>query len=84
MTVGTNLARDKDTTQSSTWRNSVSSFSVDGFLGIRTINGAWGCSHMNEGGNKDWWAVDLGDVYDVQRVVVRSRTDTCCRKNFYF
>ena len=76
LSVGTNIAFEKRTKQSSQEHSRHSEFAVDGDFStnVHTAN----CAHT-EFENQPWWVVDLGRIYTVTQVVVYGRTD-CCGK----
>ncbi|KAL8181456.1 UNVERIFIED_CONTAM: hypothetical protein K2H54_002409 [Gekko kuhli] len=76
---GPNLARDRPTSQSSTYshRDGItgkSSYAVDGNCDGRWISRT--CTHTNYDLSA-WWSVDLGKEYDISLVVVKNRQDCC-------
>lgn len=74
---GTNIARGKPASQSSTPYGSAggASAAVDG-----DTNGDWnGGSVSHTDTSAPWWQVDLGGVYDVSMIRIWNRTD-CCRE----
>lgn len=69
-----NLARGKNTKQSSTGFGGASSRAVDG-----NRNGQWrggSCTHTNKDA-KPWWRVDLGSSQKVKKVKLSNRADCC-------
>jgi hypothetical protein len=76
-----NIALGKDTHQSSTKTPTklfYSKLAVDGKIKTKYIASGPKCTHTNEG-RQEWWAVDLGDIYQITNVVIYGRTD-CCGK----
>ncbi len=72
----TNVALLGTATQSTTGYGGVPERAIDG-----NTNGAWASgtiTHTNEGDPSPWWQVDLGDVYDLTRIVIWGRTEDCC------
>ena len=75
----TNVALNKRATQSSNYTSSAGqpSKAVDG-----NTNGNWsGRSVTHTAGNfqkNPWWTVDLGGIYDINKIQIWNRTD-CCR-----
>lgn len=71
----TNIARGKSCRASSVNFDGVASRAVDGNTdGIYTNNS---CTHTQD--EKDpWFEIDLGDFYDVTKIVIWNRTDECC------
>jgi hypothetical protein len=49
---------------------------VDGKIKTKYIASGPKCTHTNEG-RQEWWAVDLGDIYQITNVVIYGRTDCC-------
>ena len=73
--LGVNLARDRPTSQSTTWSNLVASLANDGNYGTQ---GNPDCSVTSDGvGGANWWMVELFDVIKIAAVVVYGRTDCC-------
>ncbi len=73
---GTNVARGKTATQSSTGFGGPANRAVDG-----NTSGAWGnrsVTHTNLD-NQPWWQVDLGAAYDISEIKIFNRTD-CCKE----
>ena len=73
----TNVALNKTATQSSTLAYNPpgdASHAVDGNTDGNYFNAS--VTHTN-GGNQDWWLVDLGASYLIQSVEVWNRTDCC-------
>ncbi len=66
-----NLAFGKQTDQNSTEHGGVSSRGVDG-ISITDWNGK-SCTHTQEGEDKPWWRVDLGQVEPVSEVYIVNR-----------
>jgi len=60
--TGNNLVLNKPTYQISTDGNKVSSHATDGRLDTESCT--------RDADEHPWWAVDLGDAYDVGRVVI--------------
>ncbi len=79
----TNLALNKATEQSSTYGNGVSSIAVDGNT---TGSSPWaGDLQHTLTEFQPWWQVDLGNLANIQKVLIYNRTD-CCQgrlNNFY-
>jgi|GEM_PF-6399881 len=79
-----NIARDKNTLQSTTSGGGLSSRAVDG-----NVSGRWGdgsVTHTEEGLPEQWWEVDLGDVASrIKEIKIYNRTDCCGNRlsNFY-
>ena len=69
-----NVALRKRTSQSAS-RSSTSRLAVDGKRDNNYFDGS--CSHTHGTGN--WWQVELGDIYDLRRVVITNREDCCCK-----
>ena len=55
-----------------------SKLAVDGKIMTKSIASRPKCAHTI-GESQDWWAVDLGDIYQITNVVIYGRTD-CCGK----
>ena len=55
-----------------------SKLAVDGKIMTKSIASGPKCTHTI-GVSQDWWAVDLGDIYQITHVVIYGRTD-CCGK----
>jgi len=80
-----NVSVNKVATQSTTAYNSPASNAVNG-----NTSGRYGSpstndiTHTNDE-NGSWWQVDLGKVYDIDRIVIWNRTDCCWDRlqNFY-
>ncbi|CAH1244449.1 PKD1 [Branchiostoma lanceolatum] len=70
--MGTNVAMGKPTRQSTTIHDGVSSRAVDGNRGPHWGSGS--CMHTNWE-DAPWWAVDLGNVTPVDKVVIYNRQD---------
>lgn len=64
-----NIAQGKMTIQSSTYGGFDSGLAVDG--DITNFN------HTNTTTN-NWWRLDLGEEYDINRIVVFNRASSCC------
>jgi hypothetical protein len=76
-----NIALGKDTHQSSTKKPTklfYSKLAVDGKIKTKYITSGPKCIHTNEE-RQEWWAVDLGEIYQITNVVIYGRTD-CCGK----
>ena len=67
-----NLARGKDTWQSTTAHSGSASRAVDGNKGTDFHSGS--CTHTKSQQNA-WWRVDLGDDYKVGMVKITNRGD---------
>ena len=81
-----NLALNKNTSQSSTKNEGVSSLAVDGNLdGSGGPNGAGASISHTQDENEAWWQVDLGQESDINEVTIHNRTDCCGNrlKEFY-
>ena len=70
-----NVAYGKNAKQSS-WDGYPARNAVDGNKHSDLIGGS--CTHT-ERRKGSWWEVDLGDVYEIQRVVITNRGDCCCK-----
>ncbi|MEM9203181.1 MAG: discoidin domain-containing protein [Actinomycetota bacterium] len=70
--TGTNVARGKSTSQSSTLGGFVSGLAVDG---ITVNNTNQGFSHTLDA--SPWWDVDLGGNFTVDNINIFNRTDCC-------
>jgi len=70
-----NLALGKPTKQSSTAFGGDSGRAVDGNKDGNYFNNSM--THTADESSA-WWEVDLGAVYDLDRIVVWNRTDDCC------
>lgn len=70
VSVTTNLALNKPSTQSSTSESRVASYAVDGIYGVGNF------AQTNNDPLK-WWRVDLKDVYSVERIKLYNRVDYC-------
>ncbi len=72
-TTGVNVALNKVASASSRLGGSNPQIAVDGFAGDRSY------PSLFHGGqpNGDWWMVDLGQAYNVQRVVYYNRRECC-------
>lgn len=71
----TNIAKGKTCRASSVNYGGAASRAVDG-----NTNGVYSgnsCTHSNDE-NDPWWEIDLGDNYDVSKIVIWNRTDDCC------
>ena len=55
-----------------------SKLAVDGKIMTKSIASGLKCTHTKDV-SQDWWAVDLGDIYQITNVVIYGRTD-CCGK----
>ena len=78
---GINIALGKDTHQSSTKTPTQlfdSKLAVDGKIKTKCIACGSRCTHTSNE-RHEWWAVDLGDIYQITNVVIYGRTD-CCGK----
>ncbi|MEM1323928.1 MAG: RICIN domain-containing protein [Bacteroidota bacterium] len=82
----TNVAQGKKATQSTTAYNSPASNAVNGKTSGRYSRSSSSndITHTNDA-NGSWWQVDLGQIYDIDKIVVWNRTDCCWErlKNFY-
>ncbi len=69
-----NLALNKPALQSSTGWSGAASRAVDG-----NTNGTYGSGSVTHTSfnNQPWWEVDLGDVYNIDEIVLWNRTDCC-------
>ena len=72
-TNGTNLAKGKKASQSTTAFSGTASRAVDGSVDGIYHNGS--VTHTVSSGSDAWWEVDLGTMSDVEEVVVYNRTD---------
>jgi hypothetical protein len=78
-----NVALGKTATQSSTLISSIfpngghASYAVDGNIDGNYINNS--VTHTNAEVDS-WWVVDLGQVYDIDEIVVWNRTDCCAER----
>ncbi len=69
-----NIARGKKARQSSTAFGGDPNRAIDG-----NTDGQWGknsVTHTNDE-RSAWWEVDLGDVYEIDRIVIWNRDDCC-------
>lgn len=76
--TGENIAKGKPATQSSEYGNGAAParLAVDGYTDGNFSVGS--VTHTAEPGTTDpWWQVDLGQVYEITRIVVYGRTDCC-------
>ncbi|RMF00788.1 MAG: hypothetical protein D6772_05850 [Bacteroidetes bacterium] len=85
--AATNVAEGKTATQSTTAYNSPASNAVNGNTSGRYSRSASSndITHTSDA-NGSWWQVDLGEVYDIEKIVIWNRTDDCCwdrLQNFY-
>jgi hypothetical protein len=75
-----NLAKGKLTKQSSNY-NTTSGHSHEAVDG--NTSGAWrdrSITHTyGRGSNNPWWEVDLGAIYDIEKIEIWNRTDACCK-----
>jgi formylglycine-generating enzyme required for sulfatase activity len=69
---GTNVALGKRATQSSTWGGAGAERAADGRTDGAYDHGS--ITHTGDG-RDEWWEVDLGAVYPVERMVLWNRTD---------
>lgn len=69
-----NLALGKNVRETSTYPGSAPGSAVDGNTDGNYTNGS--VSHTNEG-TGEFWQVDLGKVYDIERIKLYNRTDCC-------
>ena len=70
-----NVAMSKNVTMSSLWNHPIyhaGSYAVDGQ--VLNIPGAEKCAHT-ENEVKPWLSIDLGNTYDIDRVVIYNRQD---------
>jgi hypothetical protein len=70
-----NVAMSKNVTMSSLWNLPIyhgGSYAVDGQ--VLNIPGAEKCTHT-ENEVKPWLSIDLGNTYDIDRVVIYNRQD---------
>ncbi|XP_006825692.1 uncharacterized protein LOC102801634 [Saccoglossus kowalevskii] len=73
----TNVALDKNATQSSDWSVSFpASNAVDGNTNTHWVSGS--CTSTLSDINA-WWKVDLGENYLVYEVILTNRLDPCCK-----
>ena len=80
-----NVAKGKKASQSSTAYSSPASNAVNGNTsGKYSRNSSNDITHTNDE-NGGWWQVDLGAIYDIDRIEIWNRTDCCWDrlKNFY-
>jgi len=68
-----NVALGKEACQSSTYSKFVASKAVDGQIG----GSMHGATHT-KGELGQWWQVDLGKVYEIEKIVLNNTTDACC------
>jgi len=79
-----NIARGKNTSQSTTSSGGLSSRAVDG-----NVSGRWGdgsVTHTEGGQPEQWWEVDLGGLASrIKEVKIYNRTDCCGNRlsNYY-
>ena len=82
----TNVSLKKVATQSTTAYNSPASNAVNGNTSGRYSHNPSNndITHTNDE-NGSWWQVDLGKIYDIDRIVIWNRTDCCWDRlqNFY-
>jgi hypothetical protein len=69
-----NLSEKKLTWQSSTYPNTPSHLAVDGGARPHFFSGV--CSSTDRQDNP-WWAVDLGQEYEIAEVLITNRGDCC-------
>ena len=72
--AGTNLARGKAATQSSTLASAVASLAVDGNTDGNFNNGSVSSTNLE---TYAWWQVDLGSSASIGSIVINNRTDCC-------
>ncbi|KAI8479104.1 hypothetical protein Bbelb_431690 [Branchiostoma belcheri] len=72
----TNLARGRNTSQSSTGYGLTSSLAVDG--NTNGILWSMSCTHTINEQSNPWWRVDLGSTRTIFTVDVYDRVDECC------
>ncbi|MBN1421603.1 MAG: discoidin domain-containing protein [Planctomycetes bacterium] len=70
-----NVALGGTATQSSVASGGVPERAIDG-----NTNGLWSSGTITHTGNDamPWWQVDLGKMYSLTRIVLWTRTDSCC------
>ncbi|XP_067662032.1 fucolectin-like [Haliotis asinina] len=74
-----NIAFGKPTRQSSTWRDFVPGYGVDGHTGQHLFVDK--CTHTNDTGeNQPWWEVDLTADYTVESLRITNRVDCCAAR----
>lgn len=78
-----NVALNKSAIQSSDYDRNVfpASKAVDGVM-----TGTGNDFTHTKDGSGNWWQVDLGDLYDIDEIVIWNRVDECCwnrLQNFY-
>ncbi|MEO1514113.1 MAG: RICIN domain-containing protein [Bacteroidota bacterium] len=80
-----NVAQGKKATQASTAYNSPAGNAVNGNTsGLYTRDASNDITHTKDA-KDNWWQVDLGQIYDIDKIVIWNRTD-CCQdrlQNFY-
>ncbi|XP_043938189.1 uncharacterized protein LOC122810685 [Protopterus annectens] len=69
-----NIAVEKETTQSSTWSDCVSSRAVDGY--IYSSSTLEKCSSTNFD-YEPWWRVDLRNTFVISSIAITNRWDCC-------
>ena len=72
-----NVARGKNTSQSTTKHSGASSRAVDG-----NTSGLWSdgsVTHTDPDYPPHWWQVDLGAPYAIEEIQIYGRTDSCCQ-----
>jgi formylglycine-generating enzyme required for sulfatase activity len=69
---GQNVAQGKRATQSSTYGDAEAGRAVDGNTNGVFSHGS--VTHTQDGDN-EWWEVDLGAVFPIERIELRNRTD---------
>ncbi|MEM9919379.1 MAG: RICIN domain-containing protein [Bacteroidota bacterium] len=81
----TNVAKGKKATQSTTAYNSPASIAVNGNTSGRYSRSSSNDITHTKDANGSWWQVDLGAIYDIDKIVVWNRTDCCWERlqNFY-
>lgn len=67
-----NLARGKEARQSSTIGNAVAGLAVDAETSTHNILKSVAMTNKQ---SQPWWEVDLGAVYDLEKVIIRTRSD---------
>ncbi|XP_046556436.1 uncharacterized protein LOC124265679 [Haliotis rubra] len=70
-----NIARGKDASQSTTSTGGTADRATDGITSGRFSDGSCTSTKFT---NNPWFVLDLGETYQIQNVVIYSRTDECC------
>lgn len=80
-----NASLGKNATQSTTAYNSPASNAVNGKTSGRYSTSSSNDITHTKDANGSWWQVDLGAIYDIDKIVVWNRTDCCWDrlKDFY-